>query len=206
MNIPVIGRFDFNVESSLQSLRFKDGVEIYQKNIKPIQDGFLEGKLKIVFVFDVNTPILNTKGEKTLLSEFFIGALEPLLVAVRDKRNRREDIDLNKRSIRDVSIGNDSASDILQYAFGNALDVYDDMNKWVSNQILIGIRDNNGAINLVELDENEMMLPLHDEDVENLASHFSDKFYKAFDAMYASNLTVSRSFEDRTSNPRNILS
>lgn len=190
----IIGTHRIFIETSGQQ-RFEDGQIIGERQIQPLVESILAGRAGIVFAIPKDTPFYRPGvPNKTITADFFVGALESLLVEIRNRHFPETKSQANRDKIRVVG-GQKAESPDFKTIFANMFrtpwETFHDMECFVLKYVKIGILGPDQTLSIAEWDEERMLSGINDEDIEAQLSIWGDKFFKALDAMFMANLTLS---------------
>lgn len=193
LNVRRIERFVVDVSSQQN---FYDGLSFGEEYICPQIQDFLADKNEIVVLIPEGTPFYKPQQKNTtVMAEFFVGALEPLLQACRNHLFASLTHEANRDKIRFVGGSEHQDApldDVLRDVFKTAWDTYAPLEQYFLKRFSIGIRMNDGRDILARWTEDRMLIEDEiDEKISLQLGGWGNKFFKGLDNMFMSNLQLS---------------
>ncbi len=190
----IIGTHRIVIETSGQQ-RFEDGQSIGKQQIQPLVESIIAGRASIVFAIPKDTPFYRPGvPNKTITADFFVGALEDRLVEIRKKHFPETKSQANRDKIRVVGGQKVEPPDfktIFANMFRTPWETFHEMECFVLKRVKIGMLEPDQTLSIAEWDEERVLSGINDEDIKEQLSIWGDKFFKALDAMFMANLTLS---------------
>lgn len=178
------------IAPDVPNLRFEDGREQASLIDDNLIDAVIKKRAKIAVLFPDHF-VQYEQGQEgpKVYADYFVGLLEGALEKIRDCEFPELRTQANRDQIRDVSVMPTDFSEAVDGVFHTAWKTYDPLENFISGRIAVGILQKDGNYILVESRECDIASSsFADENARTLSYHVGNKFFKALDCMYSSNL------------------
>lgn len=196
------GNFKIHVPipSEGQQLLFQDGVELSQGITRDFLESLAKNRTKLIILIPDELDARSSLGEARVMAEFFVGLLEPSLKFIRDKYFPDLEVARKRSLITAVSDEEDvDLEDLVNYIFRGS-DVYEELESFIKDRISLAFLHSNDDITIMQISEEGFVNDVrNNRRLTRNAMGFLDKFDKAFDSMFMSNMTCGESMMQKKS-------
>lgn len=172
--------------------QFAEGEALAAKHMTPaLIEGIQKGRASIHILYpEVLTPFTPDFKRSTIMSDFYVGLLEPTIRQLRDTLFPELRIQANRDKMFVVGQGSvDIQKDILPRLFQTAWVTYAPLEQFLHERIKLGLLMDDGRELIAEWSDDRLFsCPGGNEELDNKLFGLTYSYFKALDWMFNSNL------------------